>query len=153
MASTNKTTNLHLNSWIESDKPKRTDFVMDNSIIDSVLGTHINDSDLHLTLAEKTRVHSPYSISLEYGTGTSTLTYNPGFAPSMAIIFKTNTPLITTVSGYPQANYAIATAKGSTGGATLSGSTFTVRQSTGSENGVIYNLNENNEPYVIIYFR
>ena len=153
MASTNKTPNLRLNNWLESDKPMRTDFVADNTIIDNILGTHVNDEDIHLTLSEKDRVSSPYSVSLEYGTGASSITYNPGFSPTMAIIFKTTTPVMRTVSGYPVMNFAIATRKGSTGGATLSGSTFTVRQTSTSENGVLYNLNEENEAYVIIYFK
>ena len=153
MASTNKTTHLRLNNWIESDKPKRAYFVADNTIIDSVLGTHINDSDLHLTLIEKARVSNPYSISLEYGTGSATETYNAGFEPKMAIIFKVTSPLVRDINGYPSVSMAIATTKGSTGGATLSGSTLTVKQSTTSENGVLYNLNENNAAYVIVFFK
>lgn len=153
MASTNKTPNLRLNNWLENDKPKRADFVADNTIIDSVLGAHINDDDIHLTLSEKNRVSSPYAVSLEYGTGATSLTYNPGFAPSMAIIFKTTTPVVGSRANYPSINFAIATTKGSTGGAALSGSTFTVRQSTTTENGVFYNLNEEDAAYVIIYFK
>lgn len=153
MASTNKTNNLRLNNWLESDKPKRMDFVNDNLIIDSVLGSHINDSDLHLTIAEKDRVSSPYVISLEYGTGSSTMTYNPGFQPRMAVIFKVNAPVVRDISNYPSVNFAVVTNKGSTGGASFSGSNLIVRQSTVSENGVLYNLNEEDAAYVIIYFK
>lgn len=34
MGSTNKTSNLKLNSWIGSDKPQRVDFNYDNNILD-----------------------------------------------------------------------------------------------------------------------
>ena len=49
MPTENKTTNLSLNSWLATDKPKREDFVNDNNIIDTVLGTHIADTSLHIT--------------------------------------------------------------------------------------------------------
>ena len=42
MASSQFTTNLGLCNWLESDRPKRADFVSDNGIIDSVLGGHLN---------------------------------------------------------------------------------------------------------------
>lgn len=49
MPTENKTTNLSLNNWLATDKPKREDFVNDNNIIDTVLGTHIADTSLHIT--------------------------------------------------------------------------------------------------------
>ena len=64
MPSTNTTPNLGLNSWLSSDKPKRTDFVSDNTIIDTVLGTHISDSNLHLTSLQKDYVAEPYKIHI-----------------------------------------------------------------------------------------
>ena len=88
MSSTNKTSNLGLNSWIESDKPKRTDFVYDNTVIDRVLGNHVNDGNIHLTEDEKTKVQSPFVIHTIYGTGTATLNVKLGFVPSMVMIFK-----------------------------------------------------------------
>ncbi len=153
MASTNKTPNLRLNNWLESDKPKRADFVADNSIIDSVLGSHISDTNLHLSLSEKERVSNPYTISLYYGTGENNYAYNFPFEPKMVIIFKTETPVVTTVSNYPKVNYAVTTTRGSSGGATLSGTTLTVKQTSTSQNGVLYNLNEEDAAYVIICFR
>ena len=69
MASTNKTPNLRLNSWLDSDRPKRMDFVSDNNIIDSTLGTHLNDSTSHLTPSEKDKVDEPFEICILYGTG------------------------------------------------------------------------------------
>lgn len=153
MSSTNKTPNLRLNNWLESDKPKRADFVADNSIIDSVLGSHISDNNLHLTLSEKHRVSSPYTIFTNYGSGENNFAYNIDFEPKMVVIFKADTPVVTTVSNSPKVNFAIVTPRGSTGGAALSGSMLTVRQSSTLENGVFYNLNEEDAAYVIICFR
>ena len=62
MASTNKTQNLGLNNWLETDKPKRIDFVSDNAIVDNILGTHIKDNDIHLTSSEKDRVSEPFEV-------------------------------------------------------------------------------------------
>ena len=53
MASTNKTTRLQLNSWVASDKPKMEDFNSDNAIIDQSLGTHIANTSIHVTAADK----------------------------------------------------------------------------------------------------
>lgn len=153
MASTNKTSNLRLNNWIESDCPKRIDFVSDNLIIDNVLGTHIGDEDIHLTPSEKSRVSAPYLITLNQGNGNSSGVYDPGFDPKIAFIFKVSTPFQTESSGNTVMNSAIVTHKGTTGGASLLNGVLTVRQSTSPENGVLYNLNENGANYVIIYFR
>ena len=43
MPTNNKTSNLNLNSWLSTDKPKREDFVNDNIILDTAIGQHINN--------------------------------------------------------------------------------------------------------------
>ncbi len=153
MASTNKTPNLRLNNWIESDIPKRIDFVSDNAIIDNILGSHINDGDKHLTSSEKDRVSAPYVVSINQGSGTSSAVYQPGFTPKIALIFKSAAPTVQPVSDYLRINYAIATQKGSSGGATLSGDTLTVTQSTAQNNGTYYNLNQSGASYIIVFFK
>ncbi|MCH5303406.1 MAG: hypothetical protein J1E41_00960 [Ruminococcus sp.] len=153
MASTNKTQNLGLNNWLETDKPKRIDFVSDNTIIDNILGTHIKDSDLHLTSEEKDRVSQPFEISVGYGTGNPTKEMRTSFIPKMAIVFKTNSSPVKYANDYPFVNFCIATQKGTSGGAELVNDTLTLKQSNVSENGVYYNLNELYATYVIIYFK
>ena len=49
MASSNYTPNLHLSAWNASDRPKRADFVSDNTIIDTQLGGHIANSGIHVS--------------------------------------------------------------------------------------------------------
>ncbi len=153
MASTNKTKNLGLNNWLETDKPKRVDFVSDNAIIDNILGTHIKDSDIHLTASEKDRVSEPFEVSVTYGTGTSSSVLSAGFVPRMAIVFKTGASPVREMNGYPYVNFAVATQKGTSGGAELLNDTLTLKQSTVLENGVFYNMNELYALYVVIYFK
>ena len=153
MPSTNKTPNLRLNNWIESDIPKRIDFVSDNVIIDNLLGGHINDNGKHLTTAEKGRVSEPYVFSLVQGTGTSSAEFRPGFTPKMAVVFKTSAPPVKLSTDSLIINYAIATQSGGSGGASLSGDTLTLTQNSAPSNGTQYNLNESGSSYVIVYFK
>lgn len=53
MSSYNKTKNLKLNQWRESDVPKRTDFNYDNEIIDSAISGHNENSAIHITAEER----------------------------------------------------------------------------------------------------
>lgn len=153
MSSTNKTPKLRLNSWVESDIPKRIDFVADNEIIDNILGSHIGDNDKHLTVSEKDRVSAPYVVTLNQGSGTSSGVYRAGFTPKLAVIFKTASPTVQPMNDYAKINFAIATQKGNSGGAALSEDTLTVTQSTNPVNGVYYNLNEDGATYIIVYFK
>lgn len=153
MASTNKTSNLGLNSWLETDRPKRIDFVSDNNIIDNVLGGHINDGDLHLTSDEKNRVSQPFKVMTLYGTGTATVQIKPGFTPNMAIVFKKEAPSSQYTGSYTKINAGIATSIGTSGGVSISGDSVEVQQSTSASNGIFYNLNESYAQYIVVAFR
>lgn len=153
MSSTNKTTNLGLNNWVASDKPKRIDFVSDNNIIDSVLGGHINNGDIHLTSAEKQRVGEPFKVIDVYGTGEPETGIHIGFAPKLVVFFKKNTPAVELTNGYSKTNAAVATTSGTTGGVTISGETIVTKQSTAAEGSVFFNLNEKYAQYIAVAFR
>ena len=153
MPSTNTTPNLGLNSWLSSDKPKRTDFVSDNTIIDTVLGTHIADSNLHLTTLQKDLVSEPYKIIVLYGSGEALTSVRPGFTPKLVIICKTGAPFCENETSYTKVTSAIVTSQGSSGGATLSGDSIMITQSASASNGVFYNLNANNSTYLVICFK
>lgn len=153
MSSTNKTPNLGLNSWLESDRPKRTDFVSDNTIIDNVLGNHVKDNQVHLTAEEKQRATSPFEIFTIYGNGNASLQITPGFIPSMVIYCKKNAPCCVSESGYTKVNSGIATSKGTSGGISISNNTIVVQQNSAANNGILYNLNENQAQYLLIAFR
>ena len=57
MATSNYTPNLHLSAWEATDRPKRADFVSDNTIIDTQLGGHIANGNIHLNADEKARLN------------------------------------------------------------------------------------------------
>ena len=153
MSSTNKTSNLGLNSWIESDKPKRTDFVYDNTVIDRVLGNHVKDSTIHLTEDEKIKVQSPFVVHTIYGTGSEFTRINLGFVPSVVMAFKKNAPYCQDQGSYTKVNSGVATAVGTTGGIEISQDKVIMYETDTVENSSIYSLNEEYAEYILIAFR
>lgn len=152
MASTNRTEHLGLCSWLETDKPKRTDFVSDNAIIDSVLGLHVANSDIHLDADEKARVGEPIKLSTLYGTGSDT-SLRLNFSPKLVIAFKKNSPMYESSGNIIKINAAVATPGGSTGGVTVSGSLISFTQSASPSDGKLYNLSEQYAEYTVVSFR
>lgn len=158
MSSTNKTANLGLNNWLGSDIPKREDFNSDNVIIDRTISEHLKDSNVHITQEDKTSWNSPYVITSYYGNNSSSRTVNLNipFEPSWGIIIPSNGPLsIVDCDNNAHYNYfAIVSNRGSTIGATLSGKSLKVLQSsTAVSNTEFRNLNENGVTYICIMFR
>lgn len=154
MPSTNQTPNLGLNKWIDSDRPKRTDFVSDNVIIDTVLGTHINDTDVHLTSAEKARVSQPFKVSIAYGTGESSTEVSLDFEPSLVFVFKQDEPLDYYSGNTSYVNSAVVTQRGVSSGVSLSGTLLTLYQGNNPDLTRVYNnLNQQYAQYIIIAFR
>lgn len=152
MPSTNKTPNFNLNQWRETDKPTRSDFVSDNSIIDAVLGAHTSDTSIHLTAIEKLRVSSPFLLKLIQGTGESSRSVGIGFEPELVICFALDMPPMQTVSGVETVNCGIAVRNyGGSGGCEISNTTVLLTQ--GTVGGVRYNLNNDDVQYVIVAFR
>lgn len=161
MASTNKTPNLNLNSWLGTDQPTRADFVYDNSTIDTTVGGHILDTDIHLTSAQKQKISQPFVVDSISGNGNATRDITLPFEPSLVIYYQKGQPF----TGYNStSDYTICRA-GVVGlvlgfsyaslGLSLSGSTLTVTQSssTPSPGGNFANLNENGSQYGYIAFR
>ncbi len=153
MASTNKTANLGLNQWIGTDKPKRSDFVSDNTIIDNILGNHINDTSIHLTAEEKDRASTPYVIYTVYGTGEATTTLKVGFTPRLVFAFKKSSALCEPKDEQTKVNSAIATSYGTTGGLTIENDEIVMHQIIASSANAMYNLNENSAEYIVIVFK
>ncbi len=153
MASTNKTP-LGLNQWIETDRPKRSDFVNDNAIIDMVIGAHISDEDKHLTsFDEKLRVSEPFKIRTVFGTGTSSTLFRLNFEPKLVIVFRKDSAPVEYTGGYMKINAAIATDTGTSGGILISGDCVNLQQSTTAVNGVLFNLNQELSEYILVAFR
>lgn len=154
MASSNYTANLGLNNWSASDRPKRADFVSDNQIIDSVLGSHVADTVMHLTAAQKEQALSPFEKFVYAGTDTSQRTINVGFTPKFAVVFKRNTAPIANENGNTVVNFGFA-AYGSSGtsGVSISTNGIVITQESTASSGQRVSLNESGCQYVAIAFK
>lgn len=158
MSSTNKTQHLQLNSWIGSDKPKRTDFNADNVIIDNAVYSHTSDSSKHVSASEKEVWNSPYYMSTFLGNGNSTRTIATScpFDASFGIIFAAGKmPMMNDYANESHYNYfALFSTSGSVNGVSLSGRNLSVVQSATAVFGNEYrNFNEVGVTYVYILFR
>lgn len=154
MSSTNKTPNLGLNAWLGTDHPTRTDFVEDNALIDSAVGTHNNNSTIHLTREEKTRISNPITIKQYTGTGDMSLTINFEFTPKLVIIQKKNAAPVTHTSSGVIINFGVvAPAFGGTQGLSLSAGVLTVSYNVTVINGARTNFNEKDANYILFAFR
>lgn len=161
MASTNKTPNLNLNSWLGTDQPTRTDFVYDNTTIDTTVGGHILDTDIHVNSTQKQKLEQPFEVNSISGNGNATRTINLSFAPSLVIYYQKGYPF----TGYNStSDYTICRAgivglisgfSSASLGLSLSGTTLTVNQSTTEPEagGNFINLNANGSQYGYVAFR
>ena len=61
MPSTSKTKTLRLNQFVGSDKPKMDDFNYDNTQLETLVGGHLDDTEKHLTQAEREEWSRPSS--------------------------------------------------------------------------------------------
>lgn len=158
MPTSNKTTNLNLNSWLSTDKPKREDFVSDNNIIDSILGSHIANEVMHLSTSDRESLANPFYFEILGGTGDISYTHVLDIEPQFVFVYLKNKPLINydCDNSCTICNYGIAVAKyGGTGGIRLDGSYLTLNQSQvyPSEGGTYINLNSNEGQYICIALR
>ena len=154
MASSNFTSNLHLCAWEETDRPKRVDFVSDNSIIDAELGGHISNGDIHMTSAEKAKLSEPYVSCIYAGSGEAERTITVGFVPKFAVVFKRGAPPSSYANGVNVANsgYAYYGCGGSVG-ISISNSGVVVNESASAVNGVRASLNEAGSQYTLVAFK
>lgn len=158
MSSTNKTTNLQLNSWIGADKPQREDFNRDNRILDETIHTHCADSSIHITEQERTAWDAPYYIGSYIGNGAASRNVAIGspFEPEFGLLFAVSTP--PGVNDYQNSahyNYfALMSKSGASAGAALNGMNLTVSQSSVPILGKEYkSFNESGIVYVYVVFR
>lgn len=155
MSSSEKTSYLKLNAWLGSDRPQRIDFVDDNTIIDKAIKEHVQNTTMHCTSTEKSKLENPYTIMSYMGTGEESKSFTFVFNPKFAIVFQKNVPPVQTDSeGNTIINQAIvAKSNGSTGGVVISGYDVTVTQSTKAVEGIFLNLNKYGGQYCIIAFK
>lgn len=144
MGSSLKSTKLGLNLWRATDRPARQDFVNDNTILESVVGAHVNNSTLHVTASEKTRLEMPFATLCYTGTGSGSRVFALPKAPCWGVVFCLDCP---------QEDHADAWAlqsdgKWSRGGVTVSNTVVTVHN---GEEG-IPSMNEEGLRYLGIFF-
>ena len=158
MPTQNKTTNLNLNSWLGTDKPKREDFVSDNAILDSVIHAHTTDESIHLTQADRQILAgSQITAELLQGDGKAVKSHTLSFAPSMVIVFLATKPF----TDFDFTNNCVVCnggvgnqTNGSTSGVELGGTTLILSQSQSiPTSGPYLNLNKNGEQYVCVEFK
>ena len=154
MASSTFTTRLGLCKWADSDRPKRADFVSDNTIIDNVLGGHVNNSAVHMSTQEKEKALEPYSSIIYTGTGTAERTLAADFRPTFAMVYKKNAPPSEYSDGVNVVNCGFALyTHGGTSGVSISSSGVTVTQEQTASNGKRISLNEVGCQYVMVIFK
>lgn len=154
MASSSFTPHLGLCNWSESDSPKRADFVSDNSIIDSALGGHIADTDVHMSAAEKSRALTPFESVSYSGNDEGTRTIAFSFRPTFAIVFKKNAPPVSYENGVNVVNSGWAIyGSGGTSGVSIGSGGVVVRQESAASGGKRLSLNESDCQYAIVAFK
>lgn len=156
MSSTYKTEYLKLNSWEASDRPQRNDFNSDNTIIDTVLGEHLENDKLHLTSSEKTRVSQPIVLVSYAGDGSESRLITLPAVASAVVVYRDGMPPVVydSTTGCTKVYSAIAVyGGGATSGITLNGSGLNVSQSAEASGGIKLCFNELNVQYKISLIR
>lgn len=155
MSSSQKTEYLQLNAWLGTDRPQRIDFVDDNNIIDRAIKEHVNNTTMHCTGEEKTKINNPYIIKTYVGTGSASRNISFDFTPKMVILFKRDDrPMLTESDGTILVNSAIAVNSiGGTGGVSINETIVSITHNTTANNGVKYNFNQYNGQYVVVGFK
>lgn len=153
MASSSFTPNLHLSAWEASDRPKRADFVSDNTIIDTQLGGHIANNNIHLTAEEKAKVDEPYVCMMYAGNGESQRLITLDFHPKFVFIYRRGVPFVTYSNGVNVVSSACGSyGQGTSVGISITSTGVQVTESAAS-NGIRVNLNENLVQYTLIAFK
>lgn len=156
MASKNKTEHLALNLWESTDRPQRGDFNSDNLIVDEALGTHLEDTNLHLTAEEKVRVQRPVKITGYQGNGQAEATITLDAVPTGVIVYCDTIPIVNYDSASECTKIYSAVVfygAGSTKGAELAGKVLKVKQDTSAADGVMCCLNESGRQYKVAVIR
>lgn len=152
MASSNKSTVLGLNLWLPEDKPKREDFVSDNTKLENLVGSHLNNGELHLSVAEKAFLDSPMQILSYTGTGTRSKSFTVDFEAKAAVAFPVDRAPWETVNGVNYCRFGFAVQSAESTGVHLVGRNFTVYQQDAAK-GVTCSLNESGVNYTAILIR
>lgn len=155
MAASEKTAVLGLSLWAGTDKPRRLDFVEDNEALETLVGGHLQDTDMHLNAERMARVDAPFEVRTYIGTGAASRSLVFDFTPQAAIVFAVGKGPAEYNGTYTKA-YAGFSAGGQHGlGVELSTIQVTVMQdqTEPAAGGSMAALNESGVSYAIIAFR
>lgn len=154
---TNNKTSLGLNNWIGTDKPKRSDFVEDNTTLDSLLTTHFNDTAKHLTALDRAFLTESFTVGNYTGNGAMSQVITLPFEPKMVIVFLEQAVMnhFISAASYNENSFGIATKMGASMGLILNAAKLTVvqTQKTPAGGGILNNFNSTSDEYVYIAFR
>ncbi len=157
MASSSKTPNLGLSLWEASDMPERLDFRQDNEKLESLVGSHINNANMHLTASEKALVQSPYEIRTFTGNGMGQQDMYLTDNPKLVLVFAAGKPAAQRDGSYTKVYFAIAQAGKASAGISVSGKRVRLVQQTeaaaaAAGNGMRLCMNETGVSYVLFVF-
>ncbi len=123
---------------------------------DLLCGSHIRNTDIHLSAEQKTAIDSPFIAGSYFGTGAASRTISLEFTPSLIIIIREGMPLIQS-DFVAKTNYTVAAigfnGKASMGLEYVSGGIKVMNSTTQTHGGCYPNLNELNKVYQFIAFR
>jgi hypothetical protein len=157
MPTTNKTPNLGLNNWVGTDKPKRSDFVEDNTLLDTILGTHLADKAAHLSENDRAALEYPISTGMLGGNGKAVGMFELPFAARAVFAFYRGHPMseYNPDKKYTYINAAAATTTGNTPGIIMTGNRVELSQSQTEPEpgGYFLNMNQSYGQYFYIAFR
>ena len=154
MPTNNKTSKIGLNAWVDTDKPKRSDFVADNQQIDTVLGGHIEDTVVHLTADQRAKISAPFVAGVYAGDGTAESFILLSFTPSLIFVAQQDGASARCSGGESVVGSGMATAMTTSGGVRLGTNRVYVTQTQGTPaNGIRYNLNASGTQYMYVAFK
>lgn len=155
MAASEKTAVLGLSLWAGTDKPRRLDFVEDNEALETLVGGHLQNEDLHLSADRLARVDAPFEVRTYTGSGSASRSLVFDFTPQAAIVFAVGKGPAEFNGTYTK-QYAGFSADGQHSlGVKLSSIQVVVTQdqTEPEENGSMAALNESGVSYAILAFR
>jgi len=157
MPTTNKTPNLGLNNWVGTDKPKRSDFVEDNNLLDTMIGSHLADKVAHLSADDRTTLENPIATGTMVGNGLESSEFELPFAPRAIFAFLCDHPMseYNADKKYTYVNAAAAATTANTPGIAIGGNKVKLSQSQTEPEagGCFLNMNKSYGQYFYIAFR
>ena len=139
MPSANKTPHLGLNNWCGTDKPKCSDFVQDNLLIDTAFQNHASDQVLHFAPQDRARLNNLIATGFYVGSGDAERTLSLSFSPCFALVFQSGAPLLSD----GRLHFGVACQQFSSAGISLNDAALTVSQT----------LNQSGKTYAYLLFR